>query len=86
MALPEGFGSVVSVAQLADFLDGLDDRFATPSDIPAYTRYGLSISGHTVSLVEGGASSSVTVPDSDTTYQALTNTEIDNAVAAAFAS
>lgn len=31
------------------------------------TKYGLSISGHTVSLVEGGTTSSVTVPDNDTT-------------------
>lgn len=30
------------------------------------TTYGLSISGHTVSLVEGGSTSSVTVPDNDT--------------------
>lgn len=30
------------------------------------TKYGLSISGHTVSLVEGGTTSSVTVPDNDT--------------------
>ena len=83
MALPQDFGSVISLAQLADFLDGLDERFATPSDVKTY---GLSISGHTVSLVEGGATSSVTVPDSDTTYAALTDAEIEAAVDAAYAS
>ena len=29
------------------------------------TKYGLSISGHTISLVEGGSTASVTVPDND---------------------
>ena len=32
------------------------------------TKYGLSISGHTVSLVEDGDTASVTVPDNNTTY------------------
>ena len=36
------------------------------------TTYGLSISGHTVSLVAGGTTSSVTVPDDDTTYESKT--------------
>ena len=83
MALPQDFGSVITLSQLADFLSGLDGRFATPSDVKTY---GLSISGHIVSLVEGGSTSSVTVPDSDTTYSALTTTEINDAVDAAFAS
>lgn len=34
------------------------------------TTYGLSISGHTVSIVAGGTTSSVTVPDNNTTYTA----------------
>lgn len=83
MALPQDFGSVITLAQLAEFLSGLDGRFATPSDVKTY---GLSISGHTVSLVEGGATSSVTVPDSDTTYSALTDAEIEAAIDAAFTS
>lgn len=61
--------------------DGLGNVTIQSSD----TKYGLEISGNALSLVEGGASSSVTVPDSDTTHSALTNTEIDDAVVAAFA-
>ena len=34
--------------------------------------YGLSINGHTISLVENGSNKSVTVPDDDTTYQPAT--------------
>ncbi len=71
---------IITLAKLREFLTGCDSRFATPSDIKSY---GLSISGHTVSLVEGGSTSSVTVPDSDTTYRAMTNNEIDAAVSAA---
>ena len=32
------------------------------------TKYGLSISDHTVSIVEGGSTSSVEIPDNNTTY------------------
>lgn len=32
------------------------------------TKYGISISGHTISLVEGGSGTQVTVPDNNTTY------------------
>lgn len=71
---------VITLARLREFLTGCDGRFATPSDIKSY---GLSISGHTVSLVEGGSTSSITVPDSDTTYTALSNNAIDAAVLAA---
>ena len=71
---------VITLTELREFLTGCDARFATPSDIKSY---GLSISGHTVSLVEGGSTSSVTVPDSDTTYRSMTNNEIDAAVSAA---
>lgn len=53
----------ITLDQLRTFLAGLDGRFATPSDVKTY---GLSISGHTVLLVEGGTGTSVTVPDSDT--------------------
>ncbi len=71
---------IITLANLREFLTGCDTRFATPSDVKSY---GLSISGHTVSLVEGGSTSSVTVPDSDTTYTALSNSAIDAAVSAA---
>lgn len=71
---------IITLAKLREFLTGCDARFATPSDIKSY---GLSISGHTVSLVEGGSTSSVIVPDSDTTYTALSNSAIDAAVSAA---
>ena len=71
---------IITIARLREFLAGCDDRYADPSDIKSY---GLSISGHTVSIVEGGSTKSVTVPDSDTTYRAMTNNEIDAAVSAA---
>lgn len=71
---------IITLAKLREFLTGCDERFAIPSDIKSY---GLSISGHTVSLVEGGSTSSVTVPDSDTTYTALSINAIDTAVLAA---
>ena len=32
------------------------------------TKYGLSLSGNTISLVEGGSSQSITITDKDTTY------------------
>lgn len=38
----------------------------TPPEEDTDTKYGLSISGHTVSLVENGSVSSVTVPDNNT--------------------
>ena len=83
MALSQDFESVISLAQLSEFLNGLDRRFAMLSNIKTY---GLSISGNTISLVEGGINKSITVPDSDTTYDALTDLEIEAAVDAAFSS
>lgn len=71
---------VITIARLREFLAGCDNRYADPSDIKSY---GLSISGHTVSIVEGGGNQSVTVPDSDTTYRSMTDNEIDAAVSAA---
>lgn len=71
---------VITLARLREFLTGCDGRFATHSEIKSY---GLSISDHVVSIVEDGGQSSVTVPDSDTTYRSLTNGEIDAAVSAA---
>ena len=71
---------VITIPRLREFLAGCDNRYASPSDIKSY---GLSISGHTVSIVEGGSTTSVTIPDSDTTYRAMNNNEIDAAVSAA---
>ena len=71
---------IITFARLREFLAGCDTRFANPSNIKTY---GLSIDGHTISIVEGGSNTSVTVPDSDTTYRAMTNSEIDAAVSAA---
>lgn len=43
------------------------------------TKYGLSISGHTVSLVEGGTTVSVTVPDADSMpHYNLTEATLDS--------
>lgn len=43
------------------------------------TKYGLSISGHTVSLVEGGTTASVTVPDNDSMpHVSLNATTLNN--------
>ena len=43
------------------------------------TKYGLSISGHTVSLVEGGTTVSVTVPDADSMpHYTLTEATLDS--------
>lgn len=81
---------------------GTEDEFATDlanvkkyaesakesaeSFVDTNTTYGLSISGHTVSLVEGGTTKSVTVPDSDTKYDdsAIKNsiTDLSNKVTA----
>lgn len=40
----------------------------TPPETDTDTTYGLSIKDNTVSLVEGGTSTSVTIPDNNTTY------------------
>lgn len=67
MPTPTGIEGIITLEGLATFKGEADQRYATPSDIKSY---GLSISGHTVSLVEGGANQSVTVPDADTRYTA----------------
>lgn len=43
-----------------------DGTWGTPPNDD--TKYGLSISDHTVSIVEGGSTSSVEIPDNNTTY------------------
>lgn len=43
--------------------DGTDDSVTVPDND---TKYGLSRSGHTVTIVEGGTNKSVTIPDDDT--------------------
>ena len=48
------------------------DVGSSPKFTDNNTTYGLSISDHTVSLVAGGSTSSVTVPDNNTTYSAGT--------------
>lgn len=80
MATPMIAEDVITIPRLREFLAKCDNRYADPSDIKSY---GLSISGHTVSIIEGGSSQSVTIPDSDTTYRAMNNNEIDAAVSAA---
>lgn len=73
---------------------GTEDEFATDlanvkkyaesakesaeSFVDTNTTYGLSISGHTINLVEGGTTKSVTVPDSDTKYD---DSAIKNSIA-----
>ena len=42
------------------------------------TTYGLSISDHTVSIVSGGTTTSVTVPDNNTTYSAGTGLSLSS--------
>ena len=55
------------------YLNGSGQWSTPPND---NTTYGLSISGHTVSLVAGGSTTSVTVPDNnDNTWQANTATQ-----------
>lgn len=71
---------IITIVRLREFLAECDSRYADPSDIKSY---GLSISDHTISIVEGGSNQSVTIPDSDTTYRSMTNNEIDAAVSAA---
>lgn len=63
---------------LARFWANCKSQFATADDLRTY---GLSISGHTVSLVEGGTTASVTVPDSDTTYDAMSVSEASTGTA-----
>lgn len=66
---------IITLDGLSDFLDGCDQRYARDSDVKTY---GLSINGHTVSIVEGGQNASVTVPDSDTTYSPLSQAQAEN--------
>ena len=47
------------------YLNG-SGQWSTPPNDNDNTTYGLSISGHTVSLVEGGTTASVTIPDNNT--------------------
>lgn len=47
------------------YLNG-NGQWTTPPNDNDNTTYGLSISGHTVSLVEGGTTTSVTIPDNNT--------------------
>ena len=56
--------------------DGTTFTFTQKDD---NTKYGLSISGHTVSLVEGGTTVSVTVPDADSMpHYTLTESTLDS--------
>lgn len=66
----------ITLHGLGVFLSECDKRYARSSAIKTY---GLSINNRTVSLVEGGNTSSVTVPETT-----LTKAEIDAAVSAAF--
>ena len=66
---------IITIARLREFLAGCDNRYADSSDIKSY---GLSINDHTISLVEGGSGSSVTVPDNNTTYSLISKTEAEN--------
>lgn len=66
--------NLVTLAGLREFLAGCDGRYPDPSDIKSY---GLSISDHTISIVEGGQNNSVTVPDSDTTYTTMSKAEAE---------
>lgn len=50
-------------------LTGSDGTTDSVTDADTDTKYGLSISGHTVSLVENGTNASVTVPDNNTWQQ-----------------
>lgn len=47
------------------YLNG-NGQWTTPPNDNDNTTYGLSINGHTVSLVEGGTTTSVTIPDNNT--------------------
>jgi hypothetical protein len=80
MATPKIVEDAITLDLLGIFLDELDKRFTTPSDIKTF---GLQVSGHTLHIVENGGQASITLPDDNTTYVAMTNTEIDNAVSAA---
>lgn len=67
-------GNKALLAGICDFIyDGTQWHLVgNYIDTDNNTTYGLSISGHTVSLVSGGTTSSVTVPDNNTTYTANT--------------
>lgn len=56
---------VITLDRLQDFLSNCDNRYIPASNPPDF---GLSINGHTISIVSGGNTKSVTVPDNDTTY------------------
>lgn len=67
-------GNKALLAGICDFIyDGTQWHLVgNYIDTDNNTTYGLSISGHTVSLVSGGTTTSVTVPDNNTTYTATT--------------
>lgn len=68
----DGYISKLS-GNATQYLNGKGQWSTPPND---NTTYGLSISGHTVSLVAGGTTTSVTVPDNnDNTWQANTATQ-----------
>lgn len=70
---------LVTLGRLQDFLANCDNRYISVSNSPDF---GLSISGHTISIVSGGSNKSVTVPDDDTTYTpASANPVMDGSVA-----
>lgn len=54
-----------------------DGTWSVPPNDNTHKTWGLSISGHTVTIVDGGTNKSVTVPDSDTKYSAISNDWID---------
>lgn len=68
-----------------------DGTWAVPPDNDTHKTWGLSISGHTVSIVDGGTTKSVTVPDNDHTYTlaslgGITPSEVDSKISTAVAS
>lgn len=55
-----------------------DGTWQVPPDNDTHKTWGLSISGRTISLVEGGSAKSATLPDNNTQYSAITTTWMDN--------
>ena len=68
-------GDIITLARLREFLAQCDNRYAMQSDVKSY---GLAISGHTVSIVDGGQTTSVTIPDADTTYSIMSKSEAED--------
>lgn len=66
---------IITLAKLQEFLTQCDGRYAMQSDVRSY---GLAISGHTVSIVNGGQDTSVTIPDADTTYSTMSKSEAED--------